>query len=233
MIERATLPLATHRARAFIAISQATADDLVARYPRTRARTHMIPLAASDRFTQHGPEIAPVLARLGVRRPFVLSVGTLEPRKNLPRLIEAFGGLPEDVRSSTQLVLAGAAGWDVDRTMEALRRNSTLVRALGHVDDSDLRVLLRGAELFAYPSLFEGFGLPVLEAMRSGTAVLTSQISSLPEVAGKAAIYVDPLDVEDIRRGLEVGLRDEELRRRLETEGLRARSDLLVGADRP
>jgi len=225
VIERATLPFATRRARAFITISQATADDLVARFPRTRARTHVIPLAASERFAPDGPDVQPVLDRLGVRPPFVLSVGTLEPRKNLPRLIEAFAGLPEDLRERTQLVLVGAVGWDADGTIEALQRNRTLARALGHVDEADLQVLLRGAELFAYPSLFEGFGLPVLEAMSSGTAVLTSRVSSLPEVAGEHAIYVDPLDVEDIRRGLELGLRERELRERLEAGGLdRART---------
>jgi len=220
VIERATLPLATRRAQAFIAISQATAHDLGARFPRTRARTYVIPLAASASFAPAGPEIEPTLASLGVRAPFVLSVGTLEPRKNLPRLIEAFAGLPEDLRARTQLVLVGAVGWETEETLEAVERNRTLVRALGPVDEPDLRLLLRSADLFAYPSLFEGFGLPVLEAMRSGTAVLTSRASSLPEVAGEHAIYVDPRDVEDIRRGLERGLRDPELRRRLVRGGL-------------
>jgi glycosyltransferase involved in cell wall biosynthesis len=220
LIERATLPFATRRAQAFIAISQATADDLTSRFPRSRLRTHVIPLAASDRFDSTGPDVGPVLERLGVRAPFVLSVGTLEPRKNLARLIEAFAGLPDDVRHGMQLVLVGAVGWDADSTLGALERNRAVVRALGHVDEADLHVLLRGAHLFAYPSLFEGFGLPVLEAMRSGTAVLTSRISSLPEVAGEHAIYVDPLDVGDIRRGLETGLRDPELRRGLADAGL-------------
>ena len=220
VIERATLPPATRRAKAFITISQATADDLIARFPRTRSRMHVIPLAASERFTPHGPEAGPVLERLGVRAPFVLSVGTLEPRKNLTRLIQAFAGLPADLREQTQLVVVGAVGWEADGTLDALARNRTLVLALGHVEDADLLVLLRGAELFAYPSLYEGFGLPVLEAMRSGTAVLTSGVSSLPEVAGEHAIYVDPLDVVAIRDGLERGLRDRELRGRLEVGGL-------------
>jgi glycosyltransferase involved in cell wall biosynthesis len=224
IIERATLPIATRRARAFLAISQATADDLTALFPRTSARTHVIPLAADERFSADGPALEPVLERLGVRAPYVLSVGTLEPRKNVLRLIEAFAGLPEWLRERTQLVIVGAVGWDAETTMGAIDLNRELVRALGHVDDADLRALLRGAELFAYPSLFEGFGLPVLEAMRSGTAVLTSSISSLPEVAGEHAIYVDPLDIEDIRRGLTQGLTDEALRLRL-AEGARARAE--------
>lgn len=223
VIERATLPFATRRARAFLAISRATADDLIAHFPRTRATTSVIPLAAEERFTPDGPPVAPVIERLGVRAPYVLSVGTLEPRKNLARLIEAFVGLPDALRERMQLVLVGARGWEVGPTLAAIEGNPDAVRALGHVDDEDLRTLLRGAELFAYPSLYEGFGLPVLEAMRSGTAVLTSRISSLPEVAGDDAIYVDPLDVVDIRRGLEQGLTDGELRRRLADAG-RARA---------
>jgi alpha-1,3-rhamnosyl/mannosyltransferase len=219
VIERMTLPLATRRAQAFIAISEATASDLTARFPSTRPRTRVIPLAASERFMDDCADSAPILKRLGVRAPFVLSVGTLEPRKNVTRLIEAFAGLSDELRRSTQLVLVGAVGWDATPILGAVDRNPMLVRALGHVDEADLGVLMRSAELFVYPSLFEGFGLPVLEAMRSGTAVLTSGISSLPEVAGEHAIYVDPLDVDDIRRGLEQGLRDPDLRQRLAAAG--------------
>jgi glycosyltransferase involved in cell wall biosynthesis len=224
MIERATLPFATRRARAFLAISQATANDLTRLFPRTRARTHVIPLAADERFSADGPPVEPVLERLGVRAPYVLSVGTLEPRKNLLRLVQAFAALDEEVRERVQLVIVGAVGWDAEATLATLDLHHELVRALGHVDDADLRALLRGAQLFAYPSLYEGFGLPVLEAMRSGTAVLTSGVSSLPEVAGEDAIYVDPLDVDDIRRGLEQGLVDEALRLRLAEAG-RARAE--------
>lgn len=220
LIERMTLPTASRRAQAFVAISQATADDLIARFPRARPRTHVIPLAGGEGFGPTGPPVEPVLERLGVRAPFVLSVGTLEPRKNLPRLIEAFAALPNDLRARTQLVLVGAVGWESRGTLEALQRNSTLVRALGHVNQADLQSLLRGAQMFAYPSLFEGFGLPVLEAMQSGTAVLTSRTSSMPEVAGEYAIYVDPRDVHDIRVGLEAGLRDAALRVRLANGGL-------------
>jgi alpha-1,3-rhamnosyl/mannosyltransferase len=133
-------------------------------------------------------------------------VGTLEPRKNLPRLVKAFASLPAEVREDRLLVLVGALGWDTSETVGALRRHSELVRPVGHVPDEELRALYRGAELFAYPSLYEGFGLPVLEAMASGTPVLTSRSSSLPEVGGDAAIYVDPFDIESIGLGLREAL---------------------------
>jgi alpha-1,3-rhamnosyl/mannosyltransferase len=203
LIELATLPLAARRADVFAAISQATADDLAAHFPRTASKTVVTPLAADEHFFT--AESGDVRERLGLRRPYVLAVGTLEPRKNLPALIEAFIGLPED---SHDLVLVGALGWDTGETQAAIARHPDRIRALGHVPDGDLASLYAGAALFAYPSLYEGFGLPVLEAMAAGAPVLTSNISSLPEVAGDAAILVDPHSVDAIREGLLRGLSD-------------------------
>jgi glycosyltransferase involved in cell wall biosynthesis len=203
IIERATLPLAARRADVFAAISQATADDLVEHFPRTAAKTVVTPLAADEHFFAAEP--GDVRERFGLERPFVLAVGTLEPRKNLPALIDAFTGLPEHTHD---LVLAGALGWEAGETQAAIARHTDRIRALGHVSDDDLARLYAGAALFAYPSLYEGFGLPVLEAMAAGAPVLTSDISSLPEVAGDAAILVDPRSVESIRDGLRRGLSD-------------------------
>jgi alpha-1,3-rhamnosyl/mannosyltransferase len=121
-------------------------------------------------------------------------------------------------------VLAGARGWQEDETFAAVRRHADRVRTLGYVEDADLQALYRCASVFAFPSLGEGFGLPVLEAMAAGTAVLTSDRSSLPEVGGDAARYVDPLDVEAIRAGLAALLRDPAERARLAARG-RARAE--------
>jgi glycosyltransferase involved in cell wall biosynthesis len=150
----------------------------------------------------------------------VLGVGTLEPRKNLPRLVEAFAQLPAEVRGDRLLALVGALGWDTAETVYSLRRHSALVRPLGYVEDDRLRELYRGADLFAYPSLYEGFGLPVLEAMASGTPVLTSRSSSLPEVAGEAAIYVEPQEADSIADGLRQALTDPARRARLSESGI-------------
>jgi glycosyltransferase involved in cell wall biosynthesis len=193
-IERATLPRADRRAAALTAISEATARDLTTRFPRAAGKTTVTLLAADERFAEDGPR-----AQLGA--PYVLAVGTLEPRKNLPRLIEAFAGLD----GPHELVLVGAAGWDTAETDAAIA-GAEHVRRLGHVSDEELRALYRGAALFAYPSLYEGFGLPVLEAMAAGAPVLTSNLSSLPEVGGDAAFYCDPRDVSSIREGLARGL---------------------------
>jgi glycosyltransferase involved in cell wall biosynthesis len=222
-LERLTLPLAARRARALACISDATRAALVARLPAVAPRARTIPLAADPAFADAAPDDAQVPGRHGIAGPYVLSTATLEPRKNLPRLIEAFAGLPPERRAGAELVLAGARGWQEDETFAALRRHAGLVRTLGYVEEAELRALYRGATVFAYPSLGEGFGLPVLEAMTAGVPVLTSDRSSLPEVAGDAARYVDPTDVGAIRDGLAALLADPAERARLAERG-RARA---------
>jgi glycosyltransferase involved in cell wall biosynthesis len=155
-----------------------------------------------------------------LRSPYVLATGTLEPRKNLPRLISAFASLPEQARGARQLVLAGAPGWEADETFASVAAHTGLVRTLGYVPDAELPSLYRAAKIFCYPSLYEGFGIPVLEAMSCGTPVLTSARSSMPEVAGEAARYVDPYDREDIARGLAELLADRALTQRVVGLGL-------------
>jgi glycosyltransferase involved in cell wall biosynthesis len=194
-IERATIRLALRRGSAFLCISEATRRDLVARFPEAADRAHVVPLAAHPRFAE---PVEP--ARLD--KPYVLAAGTLEPRKNLIRLIEAWVALPEPVRDGHVLALVGPPGWEVEATLVAARARPEDVRVLGFVDDDRLAALYAGAAAFAYPSLYEGFGLPVLEAMSAGTPVVTTNVSSLPEVAGDAALFVDPADVPALRDAL-------------------------------
>ena len=209
LFERLTLPLAVRRAAAMLCISDATRRELVERFPRARAET--VPLAADPRFFDAVP------ARRA--KPYVLCTGTLEPRKNVPRLIEAFAALDPALRDSHELVLAGPEGWETAPILESIGAHGDFVRAIGFVPEADLPGLYAGAVAFAYPSLQEGFGLPVLEAMAAGTPVLTSDVSSLPEVGGDAAVYVDPLETASIRDGLARLLADESLRARLASEG--------------
>jgi glycosyltransferase involved in cell wall biosynthesis len=226
LLERFTLPVAIRRCKALVAISEATRRELEQRFPRARGKATVAHPAADELFSpEPGEHDEAVLRRHGVRRPYVLVTGTLEPRKNIPRLIEAFAGLDEALRRGWTLALAGAPGWETDSTFAAVSAHADLVRTLGYVPDEELACLYRGAEVFAYVSLYEGFGIPVLEAMQSGTAVLTSSVSSMPEVGGEAARYVDPCDLGDIRRGLGELLADPELRRRCGAAGIvRARS---------
>jgi glycosyltransferase involved in cell wall biosynthesis len=206
-LERLTLPAAVRRTRALLCISEATKRELLDRFPAARGRAIVTPLAAGPPFV--GARADPAASRRhGLDRPYVLSAATLEPRKNLSRLIEAFAGLPADARAGRELVLVGGRGWATEELDATIARHGTEVRVLGFVPDAELASLYAAADLVAYPSLAEGFGLPVLEAMAAGAPVLTSDRSSLPEVGGDAAVYVDPTDTAAIRRGLEALLRD-------------------------
>ena len=220
--ERITLGAALGRAARAICISEATRAELVARFPAAAPKAAVVPLAAGLPFGRElsPPALAAVRARYGVEGPFVLALGTLEPRKNLPRLIEAFAALPPGLRDTHRLVLAGAEGWGMRGTRRAIERHDSMVRALGWVPDEDLAALYQACEAFCYPSLHEGFGLPVLEAMRSGAVVVAARVPSLCEVGGDAAIYVDPRDTADIRAGLQAALDPE---RRPSEIGRRAR----------
>lgn len=150
-------------------------------------------------------KLAEIKARLELTRPFVLCVGTREPRKNIKNLIEAWLPMQNDI----DLLVAGESGWDETDAKE-YQTLSPHLRFLGRVTDEDLSVLYSESALFAYPSLYEGFGLPILEAFYHGTPVVTSNVSSMPEVAGNAAELVDPLSVESIRTGIENILNESE-----------------------
>ncbi len=163
-------------------------------------------------------------ARYGLPPRYVLAVGTLEPRKNLTTLLAAFARLRRngEVDADLRLVLAGARGW-LEEPIFATVRSLGLedaVRFTGFVDDDDLPAVYSGAALFVFPSLHEGFGLPLLEAMACGVPVVTSNVSSMPEVAGDAATLVDPRDGEGLAAAIGRLLRDEALRDRLREAGI-------------
>jgi glycosyltransferase involved in cell wall biosynthesis len=217
LIERATIGLGVRRASRLLCVSEATRQDLVSRYPGVEATTRVVPLAADERFAR--PRAAPVLHegrnRYGLGSDFVLCTGTLEPRKNLLRVLEAHAGLSRHIT----LALVGPRGWDFEQILEDVGRRDD-VRLLGQVSDEDLAALYQSCSVFCYPSLYEGFGLPLLEAMAAGAACVTSSVSSLPEVGGDAAVYVDPTSVTEIRDAIDRLLDSEEERREL---GARAR----------
>jgi glycosyltransferase involved in cell wall biosynthesis len=152
-----------------------------------------------------------------VEAPFLLFVGTIEPRKNLPRLLRAIRRLRR-LRAVPPLVVAGRAGWAYGTALDELRADPG-VCLLGHVDDGTLAALYRSATALCLPSVYEGFGLPLLEAMGAGLPALVGNQGSLPELAGQAAVEVDPTDVGSIAEGLARLLDDEELRERLIAAG--------------
>lgn len=159
-----------------------------------------------------------VLSRLGIDVPYFLYVGALNPRKNLVRLAEAFELLQRD-HPDAHLVVAGPATWDSQAAVEALRRLGKSARILGFVDHETLNALYVGAVAVTYPSLYEGFGLPVLEAMAHGAAVIASNTSSIAEVAGDCCRLVDPRDVQGLAAGMSTVLRDVTLRRQMASAG--------------
>lgn len=149
-------------------------------------------------------------------KPYVLYVGAIEPRKNLDTLLDAWAVLAPDLRQTFDLVLAGPMGWAPAPTQARIRAHSTY---LGYVPEADLPGLIAGAALFVYPSLYEGFGFPVAQAMAAGVAVLTSNVSCLPEVAGEGALLVDPRSVADLASALGRALESETLRAELGRRG--------------
>lgn len=219
-IERLTLGIAVRRSAKLLAVSQATAEALIGRFPGAASRTVVAPLGVASALSAADSEQAAALPPAG----FVLAVGTLEPRKNLPRLVQAYAALPQELQAAHPLVVAGALGWETNGTLGALQSLGERCTMLGYVSDVALAELYRRCAVFCYPSLGEGFGLPVLEAMAAGAVVLTSNVSSLPEVGGDAVAYADPTEVPAIAAQLQRLLCDEALRAELsERASTRAR----------
>ncbi len=150
------------------------------------------------------------------KKPYVLSVGTIEPRKNLDTLLDAWKLLPGDLRNEYDLIFAGPLGWGTEATLARIQREA---KYLGYVQEEDMPALFAGATIFAYPSLYEGFGFPVVQAMAAGVPVLTSNTSCLPEVAGEGAICVDPKSPKEIAAALEKLLSSAELRATIASRG--------------
>jgi glycosyltransferase involved in cell wall biosynthesis len=215
------------RAARIIVVSDSTRRDLLEFYPVAPERVSVIHHGVDREVFAPAPAeaVGEVRARFRVDGPYLLALGGIEPRKNLPNLVEAFAALPSDVRPAL-VVAGGEVAWNPEgrRLLEGalskvpgdVRRRVVLA---GYVSEPEKVALLSGAEALVCPSLYEGFGLPLLEAMACGTPVLTSDVSALPEVAGDAALLVDPREVDSIRQGLERLLRDEELRRTLARAG--------------
>jgi glycosyltransferase involved in cell wall biosynthesis len=178
------------RADAMIAISQSAKDDAVRLLGLDPNRIAVIYPGIDERFFGATP------AR--THKPYVLFVGTIEPRKNIDTLLDAWAGLPGDLRGEFDLVIAGPIGWASGRTVARLKAQAPGIRVPGYVDEQHLPGLTAGATAFVYPSLYEGFGFPVVQAMASGLPVITSNISSLPEVTQDAAVLIDPRSTSEL-----------------------------------
>ncbi|GAA0712833.1 glycosyltransferase family 1 protein [Dokdonella soli] len=210
------LPRTLEKAAAVFTDSQFIADEIVTKLDVPRAKVRVVPLGADAAYRPRAhDELMPALAKHDLAdKAYLLVVATQEPRKNLARLVRAYAALPASLRARHPLVIVGARGWlsaELESVLAPLEARGE-VRRLGYVAESELPLVYAGAHAFAFPSLYEGFGLPVLEAMASGVPVLTSNVSSLPEIArdaaGEVALTVDPLDESALRGGLERVLED-------------------------
>lgn len=221
---RLTVRHSARRADRILTLSEHTRRDVIATYGIDPNRVEAIPLAAPAHF---GPvddvrELQRVRHSYGINGDYILSVGSIQPRKNLVRLVQAYAQLKSKLQEKLpKLVLVGKRAWLYDETLRTLEASGVqdLVVLTGYVPDADLPALYSGALCFVYPSFFEGFGLPPLEAMKCGTPVLVGNATSLPEVVGDAGLTVDPYDVDAIAGGLEKLINDSALRKILSVKG--------------
>jgi len=209
----------------WIAVSENTKNDLISLFDINPETVAVVPEAANEIFkpTNEKEQFQKyIFENYGVEIPFMLYVGTLEPRKNIPSLLKAFSIIRKHGYSH-KLVLVGGKGWKYSEIFSAINELSLTDQIVipGYVPDEDLVYFYNLADLFVYPSLYEGFGLPPLEAMSCGTPVITSNKSSLPEVVGDAALLVDPLDVRALAGAIESVLANKELRAELSERGLK------------
>lgn len=227
---RRDIPEAIERANAIITVSESVRQEVIREFNLPEQRVHAVLNGVDEAYRPYTAEqTLAVLSKVGLQHGgYSLFVSTVEPRKNLTNLLKAYRELPERERFRYPLVIAGGGGWqsreihaDIDRA-----QNEGWLKYLGFVDQAILPHLYAGSRLFVYPSWYEGFGIPIAEAMASGVPVLTSNCSSMPEVAAGAAILTEPADVDAIRLGLQQGLFDDAWRAQAVTQGLQRAAQL-------
>ncbi len=211
-------------ARKIITISRSSKSDIIRKYGISEAKVEVAYLGVREVLSsKYKVSSMKTLEKHGVKKPYILFVGTLQPRKNIVRLVEAFSRVvhprgesapTSGVGKNLTLVIVGRRGWKYEEILDAPKRYGVedRVRFLESVSDEELPAFYESAELFVLPSLYEGFGLPILEAMKYGCPVLASNVSSLPEAGGEAAVYFDPENVDEIARKIDEVLSDKELR---------------------
>ncbi|CAN5202113.1 glycosyltransferase family 1 protein [soil metagenome] len=214
------------KAQAILTISAATKDDIIKLYGISEAKIHVIypGIKQTVSLTPHIYPMQELQSKYGINKEYILFAGTLQPRKNIVRLIEAFSQLLQKNKykdSQLQLVIVGKKGWQYESILDAPKKYNVedRVKFLNFIPDEELTLLYQNAICFAWPSLYEGFGLPILEAMKMNCPVITSNVSSMPEAGGDAALYVDPKDVNDITEKLDQVVSNPQLRKDMIEKG--------------
>jgi len=207
-----------------ICVSETTRQDAIRHLGLPESRSRAIHSGVPQHYFDAKPT-AEVRQRYGLTRPFLLFTGSIEPRKNVDLLLDAYLDLPGDVRDHWELVLTGPAGWQCEATITRLKSAGRDVRYLGYTPEADLPSILAAASAFVYPSLYEGFGFPVAQAMAAGVPVITSSVPALAEVSGGAARLIDPKSQADLRSALLAIATQPEYRQELAIKG-RARAEV-------
>lgn len=221
-----TVRRTARKAAQILTLSEFSRRDIVETYEIDPARVFVTPLAAPPHFrpSTDGTELARIRKTFGIQRDYILSLGSIQPRKNLVRLIRAYSLLRamHPARKAPQLVLAGKRGWLYDDTMRTAAEHAVDddIVFTGYVPDRDLPALYSGATCFVYPSYFEGFGLPIVEAMQCGTPVIAANQTSSPEVLGNAGILVDPYNEKELAQGMARVIDNPDFRSQLSVKGL-------------
>lgn len=217
------IPISAKVSAQILTVSEYSKKQIVERYRVPEDKITVTHLAVSDIFRKIEDEavLDSCLQRFGLDQPYILAVGNLQPRKNITRLVRVYSKLRHQGKIQQDLVLVGKLHYNAHEIFDAIREYKVepFVKSTGYVSDEELVALYNRADIFAFPSLYEGFGLPAIEAMACGTPVLTSRVSSLPEVAGDAALYVEPASDEDLERQLLKLADDETLRQELVEKG--------------
>lgn len=206
-----------------IAVSNSTKEDLIYYYGVPEEKITVTHLGYSITPNEYNTDkLKTFKTKYKITEPYILSVCTLEPRKNLLRLLKAFEILCDKYKKEVELILVGSYGWKNEEFFSYIgnHKYKDKIKITGYVPDIDLELFFQNAELFIYPSLYEGFGLPVLEAMGLGTPVITSNVSSLPEVGGDAVFYCNPIEIDSILNAIETVIWDSKLKYKLSTSGI-------------
>jgi glycosyltransferase involved in cell wall biosynthesis len=219
LVERLTLKKALKKAIRVAAISESTKREMQKLFVVPDEKIDVV-YAGVDKGIEVSPkEIGRSLTKLKIKKKFILFVGTIEPRKNVKNLIGAYGMLSEKIREEYELILVGKKGWNTKEIYKAAEKLPGQVRFMGYLTERELASLYKKTSLFVYPSLYEGFGLPILEAMRYGAPVITSNTTSMPEVAGNAAVIVNPWHIEEIAAAMMKLINNPVLKERLIIKG--------------
>ncbi len=220
---RFLINLMIRKADGIITVSEFIRDEIIKQFGVDGGRIFTVPNAVSELFkpVEETDRIEALKKRFGIRDRYFLHVGNIEPRKNLINLFQACDLVWEKLGKHYQLVVVGKRGWLYGEIFETLKKAkfSDDVVFTGYVQNEDIPALYSGADFFVFPSLYEGFGLPILEAMRCGVPVIASHVASLPEVAGEAALYVDPSNPKDIAEKMVSLAYDDAMKERLREKG--------------